>query len=90
MFLGLITIDDITLTEAHQELTDSMAEPELGILTRAFKNTKTKLPGNRLKLTCISREEAETLGNWKGIPAKKNYTQQPIPTNSLNINNTVM
>ena len=54
MFLGKIIIDDATLTEAPKELTDNMVDPELGILIRAFQNTKTKLPGNILKLTCIS------------------------------------
>ena len=67
-----------------------MTKPELAIITNAFKNLKTKLPGNILKLTCDTREDVVTLGNWKGIPSKNTYTQQPLPISSLSINKIVM
>ena len=90
MFLGLLTVEDMAQTDVPQDLKDNMTKPELAIITNAFKNLKTKLPGIRLKLTCDTSNDAVTLGNWKGIPSKNTYTQQPLPISSLSINNIVM
>ena len=37
-----------------------------------------RLPGNRLKIACESREEAKKIGDWKGVLQTKIYTQMPL------------
>ena len=35
--------------------------------------------GNRINITCKTRDDALLLGKWKGIQGSGTYTQNPLP-----------
>ena len=87
MILGDLEVDDITNPLIPEEIKTAMSKEELDIHTKTFKNI-TRLPGNRIKLTCNTRTEAKKLGEWKGVPHKRTYTQRPLP-DRMNPENTI-
>ena len=87
MILGDLEVDDITNPLIPEEIKTAMSKEELDILTKAFQSI-TRLQGNRIKLTCHIRTEAKKLGEWKGVPHKRTYTQRPLP-DRMNPENTI-
>ena len=45
----------------------------------AFKKPHTIKTGNRITMTCHTRQDAQLLGKWKGLQEKGTYTQNPLP-----------
>ena len=61
------------------EILDFMTEEEKEAIKEAFKIPPSIKLGNRITISCKTKEEALILGKWKGLQNKGIYTQNPLP-----------
>ena len=86
-----IVLGDIEINEENgpvkvpKEILDTMDTNEANAIKGSFDADIKRKPGNKIIVTCKTREDALLLAKWKGIQKKGIYTLNALPECLINL-----
>jgi hypothetical protein len=86
-----IVLGDIEINEENgpvkvpKEILDTMDTNEANAIKGSFDAEIKRKPGNKIIVTCKTREDALLLAKWKGIQEKGIYTLNALPECLINL-----
>ena len=85
--LGEINIDtEKTPVQVPEDIINTMSPEEATAMKAACEIEVEKKQGNKITITCKTREDALLLAKWKGNQKKGAYSLNPLPDLINNLN----